>query len=80
MTDIDGTEGTSGMGNAVVHFEVMAQNAATARDYFSKLFGWTIDTDNPMGYGVIAHSTTTAPVASGSAAASSATCPPARTV
>src|SRR3954453_20708600 len=44
------------MGNAVVHFEVMAQERAKAAKFFTYLFGWKIDTDNPMGYGVIAHS------------------------
>jgi predicted enzyme related to lactoylglutathione lyase len=44
------------MGNAVVHFEVMAQDRKKAGAFFSELFGWTLDTDNPAGYGVIAHS------------------------
>ena len=44
------------MGNAVVHFEVMAQDRKKLQSYFSELFGWEIDTDNPMGYGVITHS------------------------
>ena len=44
------------MGNAVVHFEVMAQDKAKTQAFFSEMFGWKIDTDNPIGYGVIAHS------------------------
>lgn len=44
------------MGNAVVHFEIMGRDAATLRQFYSGLFGWQIDTDNPMEYGVIAHS------------------------
>jgi predicted enzyme related to lactoylglutathione lyase len=44
------------MGNAVVHFEVMAQDKAKTTAFFSELFGWKINTDNPIGYGVIAHS------------------------
>src|SRR5947208_16254779 len=44
------------MGNAVVHFEVMAQDRKKATQFFTDLFGWKVDTDNPMGYGVIAHS------------------------
>src|SRR5947199_7277171 len=44
------------MGNAVVHFEVMAQDRAKAAKFFTDLFGWKLDTDNPVGYGVIAHS------------------------
>jgi len=44
------------MGNAVVHFEVMAQDKAKTTAFFSELFGWKVDTDNPIGYGVISHS------------------------
>jgi predicted enzyme related to lactoylglutathione lyase len=44
------------MGNPVVHFEVMAQDRKKAVEFFSGLFGWRVDTDNPVGYGVIAHS------------------------
>jgi predicted enzyme related to lactoylglutathione lyase len=34
----------------------MAQDRKKAVEFFSSLFGWTVDTDNPIGYGVIAHS------------------------
>lgn len=44
------------MGNAVVHFEVMGQDGEKLRRFYSGLFGWSIDTNNPMEYGVIAHS------------------------
>jgi predicted enzyme related to lactoylglutathione lyase len=44
------------MGNAVVHFEVMAQDRKKLTPFYTELFGWKIDTDNPIGYGVIAHS------------------------
>jgi len=44
------------MGNAVVHFEVMAQDRAKLAPFYGELFGWKIDTDNEIGYGVIAHS------------------------
>lgn len=44
------------MGNAVVHFEVMAQDRKKLTSFYRDLFGWTVDTNNPMGYGVIAHS------------------------
>jgi predicted enzyme related to lactoylglutathione lyase len=43
------------MGNAVVHFEVMAQDRAKLAAFYTELFGWQLHTDNPMGYGVIAH-------------------------
>lgn len=41
------------MGQPVVHFEVIAKDAAKARAYYSELFGWTIDANNPMNYGTI---------------------------
>jgi predicted enzyme related to lactoylglutathione lyase len=44
------------MGNPVVHFEVMGHDKARLERFFSELFGWRVDTNNPMGYGVVAHS------------------------
>jgi uncharacterized protein len=41
------------MGQPVVHFEVIAKDAERARAYYSELFGWEIDADNPMGYGLV---------------------------
>jgi uncharacterized protein len=41
------------MGQPVVHFEVVGKDGAKLRDYYSELFEWEIDADNPMGYGVI---------------------------
>lgn len=41
------------MGQAVVHFEIAARDAEKTRAYFSELFGWEIDANNPMGYGTI---------------------------
>ena len=42
------------MGAPVVHFEIQARDAAAARAFYSELFGWTIDADNPMNYGEVA--------------------------
>lgn len=44
------------MGAPVVHFEVMGQDGALLRSFYSELFGWSIDADNPLGYGVVSHS------------------------
>jgi predicted enzyme related to lactoylglutathione lyase len=44
------------MGNAVVHFEVMAQDRKALAPFYTELFGWRLNTDNPISYGVIAHS------------------------
>jgi predicted enzyme related to lactoylglutathione lyase len=43
------------MGNAVVHFEVMARDRATLAPFYTQLFGWTLHADNPIGYGVVSH-------------------------
>jgi predicted enzyme related to lactoylglutathione lyase len=41
------------MGQPVVHFEVVGKDAAKLQSYYADLFGWEIDADNPMGYGVV---------------------------
>ena len=41
------------MSNPVVHWEIQSNQAAELQEYYSKLFGWTISTDNPMGYGIV---------------------------
>jgi predicted enzyme related to lactoylglutathione lyase len=42
------------MGQAVVHFEVIGRDGRILHEFYSGLFGWKIDTDNPVGYGVVA--------------------------
>jgi predicted enzyme related to lactoylglutathione lyase len=37
----------------VTHFEINAQDAPATQKFYSDLFGWGIDTDNPDNYGVI---------------------------
>jgi len=41
------------MGQPVVHFEIMGQDGEKLRSYYSELFGWQIDADNPMNYGMV---------------------------
>ena len=41
------------MGQPVVHFEIVGQDAAKLQDYYAQLFGWDIDANNPMDYGVV---------------------------
>jgi len=41
------------MGQPVVHFEVIGKDGKKLQSYYSDLFGWEIDADNPMNYGVI---------------------------
>jgi uncharacterized protein len=41
------------MGQPVVHFEVIARDGEKLRGYYADLFGWEIDADNPMSYGLV---------------------------
>ena len=41
------------MGQPVVHFEVIGKDGEKLRSYYSDLFGWEIDADNPMNYGTV---------------------------
>ena len=41
------------MGQPVVHFEIIGKDAEALREYYSELFGWEIDADNPMNYGTV---------------------------
>jgi len=42
------------MGQPVVHFEVIGKDGASLQRYYSELFDWKIDADNPLGYGSVA--------------------------
>jgi uncharacterized protein len=42
------------MGQPVVHFEIIGQDAERLRSYYSELFGWEINAENPMDYGIVA--------------------------
>lgn len=41
------------MGNPVVHFEIDTSNPEKVQKFFSELFGWSINADNPMNYGLV---------------------------
>ena len=41
------------MGQPVVHFEVIGKDGEKLQRYYSELFGWEIDANNPMRYGMI---------------------------
>ena len=41
------------MGQPVVHFEVMGADADRLRSFYSELFDWKINADNPMNYGMV---------------------------
>jgi predicted enzyme related to lactoylglutathione lyase len=40
-------------GPRVVHWEVQAADLARQQTFFADLFGWTVDTNNPMNYGMV---------------------------
>jgi predicted enzyme related to lactoylglutathione lyase len=41
------------MGQPVVHFEVIGKDADRLQGYYAELFGWEIDADNEMKYGMV---------------------------
>jgi predicted enzyme related to lactoylglutathione lyase len=41
------------MGQPVVHFEIVGQDPEKLKRYYSDLFGWEFDSDNPANYGVV---------------------------
>jgi len=40
------------MGNAVIHVEVLGKDAPGLQQFFSNVFDWKLDTNNPGGYGM----------------------------
>ena len=70
------------MGQPVVHFEVIGKDGDKLRSYYSELFGWEIDSNNPMNYGMVSREGNLAP--DGSGIGGDGTCavvgPPPRTV
>lgn len=41
------------MANAVTHFEIHGRDGKKTQDFYASLFGWSIDADNPMNYGMV---------------------------
>jgi predicted enzyme related to lactoylglutathione lyase len=42
------------MGQPVVHFEIIGTDGEALKAYYSEMFGWEIDSNNPMKYGTVA--------------------------
>src|SRR5262245_33089428 len=38
------------MGRPVMQWQILAKDPEAASDFYAKLFGWTIDANNPLGY------------------------------
>ncbi len=53
------------MGHPVVHFEVIGKDAAALQAFYSELFGWQIDANNPMNYGMVPREGNTLPDGTG---------------
>ena len=45
------------MGAGVVHFEIMSRDGKRAHEFYRSLFGWSVNSDNPMNYGIISPET-----------------------
>jgi uncharacterized protein len=41
------------MSSPLIHFEVAGRDAGRLQDFFGGLFGWQINADNPMNYGMV---------------------------
>ena len=41
------------MGHPVVHFEVIGKDGKKLQEFYSQLFDWKIDANNPMNYGTV---------------------------
>jgi uncharacterized protein len=41
------------MGQPVVHFEVVGKDGAKLQKYYADLFGWEVNADNEMNYGMV---------------------------
>ena len=40
------------MANPIIHFEMASKDTKKVQEFYSKLFGWNINADNPMNYGL----------------------------
>jgi predicted enzyme related to lactoylglutathione lyase len=41
------------MANPVVHFEIIGKDGESTKQFFADMFGWSIDSNNPMKYGLV---------------------------
>ena len=40
-------------GNPVTWFEILGKDGAKTQKFYSDLFGWAVDANNPMSYGMV---------------------------
>ena len=41
------------MGNKIIHVEVVGKDGPALQKFYSDVFGWSLDTNNPDGYGML---------------------------
>ncbi len=41
------------MGQPVVHFEIVGKDGSALQTFYTSLFDWKIDANNPMNYGMV---------------------------
>jgi predicted enzyme related to lactoylglutathione lyase len=41
------------MAQKVVHFEIIGKDGKKLQEFYSKLFDWKVDANNPMNYGMV---------------------------
>ena len=41
------------MGQGVIHFEILGEHPKKLQSFYAKQFGWNVDANNPMAYGVV---------------------------
>lgn len=41
------------MSHPVVHFEITGKDGRKLQEYYANLFGWKINADNPVNYGLV---------------------------
>ncbi len=41
------------MPNPVVHFEILGRDAEALKAFYQTAFGWKVNSDNPMNYGMV---------------------------
>jgi predicted enzyme related to lactoylglutathione lyase len=46
-------EGRRGMGNPIVHFEIIGNDGAKLQQFYRQLFNWEVKADNPWNYGMV---------------------------
>jgi hypothetical protein len=46
------------MGNPVVHFEVIGRDGKKLQSFYGGVFGWKVEADNPMNYGIVSNEDT----------------------